>query len=303
MKSRNLKFWLIVFLFFTVSLALCASELPKLKVFVSILPQKFFVEQIAGDYIVAEVLVGPDMSPHSYEPLPKQMANISRADVFFSVGVSFEKHFLKKITSMFPKLKIVATDFGIKKRKMATFEDHLHEESHSHSHPHKEGEYDPHIWLDPLLVIKQSEIIALTLKDLIPNKSKEIEANFDAFKKKNEEIVRELGEQLAPLKGQPMLVFHPAFGYFADRFGLIQHSVEIEGKEPGPRQLGELIRKCRRENIRMIFVQKQFPVVAAKAIADAINGVVVPIDPLSENYFINLKIIADSLKKIENKYE
>ncbi|NCB46366.1 hypothetical protein EOM81_05075 [bacterium] len=287
--------------------ALIASKTAKIKVFVSVLPQKYFVERIAGDFAEVEVLVGPGQSPHNYEPLPKQMSEIARAEVFFSVGVSYEKRFLKKFASLFPKLKIVATDEGIKKRSLSEFEgdcgDYDDHSEHSHlvdcEHSHEKGALDPHIWLDPVLAIKQAETIALALGELRPGIKKELAVNYEVFKQENNKIVEELTQILEPLKGQTMLVFHPAFGYFADRFGLVQRSVETEGKEPGPRQLAELIRKCRAENIHVIFVQKQFPVAAAKTIADSINGFVIGIDPLSEDYFENLRFMAYSLKKLK----
>ncbi|MBR4328869.1 MAG: zinc ABC transporter substrate-binding protein, partial [Candidatus Riflebacteria bacterium] len=95
-------------------------------------------------------------------------------------------------------------------------------------------------------------------------------------------------------------VFHPAFGYFANKYGMIQKAVEIEGKEPAPRQLGELIRNCRNEGIKVIFVQKQFPVSTAKTIAASIGGSVVAIDPLSEDYLNNLRTIAESVADSKN---
>ena len=111
--------------------------------------------------------------------------------------------------------------------------------------------------------------------------------------------LKEISEKLSPLKGETMLVFHPAFGYIAERFGLVQRSVEVDGKEPAPRQLASLIKKCKKENIHVIFVQKQFPVAAAKTVASSINGSVVLIDPLAENMFENLKNIADSLTNMK----
>ena len=276
----------------TIILSCQANAEEKLNVFVSILPQKFFAEQIAKDIAKVSVLVGTEQSPHSYEPLPKQMAEISRADVFFTVGVPFEKQFVKRISSLCPNLKIVATDEGITKRPMEEADEHEH-----HFHEHK-GNLDPHIWLDPVLAIQQAEIMAKTFKELRPEKSEEIDKNFNSFKAQTEQITKEISEKLSPLKGETMLVFHPAFGYIAERFGLVQRSVEVDGKEPAPRQLAALIKKCKNENIHIIFVQKQFPVAAAKTIASSINGSVTLIDPLAENMFENLKSIADSLKNI-----
>lgn len=262
----------------------------KLSVFTSILPQKFFVSQLAGDLADVEVLVGPDMSPHTYEPLPQQMSRLSKARLFFTIGVPFEKALEKRLADVCPNLKIVATTSGINFRQMESY-DHRHTDACTHG----EGQPDPHVWLDPDQVIIQAGNMAIALKEAIPEAATTIDARLASFTSRIKLLSEELTTTLAPVKGQTMLVFHPAFGYFARRFGLIQQSIEIEGKEPGPRQLVELIRKCRAEGIHIIFVQKQFPVVAARTIAEAIDGAVVQIDPLAEDYFANLKSIAETV--------
>ena len=287
----------IIFIIFllTINSNLLAKD--KLNIFVSILPQKYFVEQIAGDFVNVSVLVGPGQSPHSYEPLPKQMADISRADLFFTIGVPFEKQFINRLVAVCPDLKIIAMDDGIEKRSMNENEIH----SHDHEHENHKEYKDPHIWLDPILAIKQSKIVADSIIKEIPAKSEQIMNNFISFKKRCEELTQKLQNDLLNLKGEIMLVFHPSFGYIADRFGLIQRSVETEGKEPGPKQLASLIKVCKKDKIRVIFVQKQFPVAAAKTVASSINGIVIAIDPLAENIFENLQSIANSIKYLNKK--
>lgn len=284
------RFILLVFLLLLTT-SVSAESSAKLQVFASILPQKFFIEKIGGDLVNVEVLVGPGMSPHTYEPLPQQMSRLSRARLFFTIGVPFEKVLKDKIVSVCPDLKLVETDKGVVRRSMQTHEDssdHQHDEGCTHG----EGEPDPHIWLDPELVMIQAGNIAEALKREMPDKSGEIEARLSAFVEELSSLSAELAKQLEPLKGQTLLVFHPAFGYFADRYGLKQQAIEIEGKEPAPRQLVELIRRCRAENVHVVFVQKQFPVSAAETVARSINGSVVSINPLAENYIENLKEIA-----------
>lgn len=290
--SKNLFKITILLLFSVVQIAALAQTPAKLMVFTSILPQKFFVEQLAGDLAEVEVLVGPGMSPHTYEPLPQQMSKLSRASLFFTIGVPFEKALEKKLAAVCPNLKIVATNEGVAYRSMETFaSDHQHDENCTHA----AGQPDPHIWLDPLQVTIQARNIATALKALLPDSHTLIDERLGSFNRQLEELTEELAQKMLPWKGQTMLVFHPAFGYFANRFGMQQRAIEIEGKEPGPRQLVELIRQCRAENIHIIFVQKQFPVSAAKTVAEAIGGSVIQIDPLAENYFANLREIAQTV--------
>ncbi len=284
--------FLALCLFTTLLTAGQAQNSPKPSVFTSILPQKFFVEQLASGLVDVEVMVGPDMSPHTYEPLPQQMSRLSRANLFFAIGVPFEKALEKRLASVCPNLKIIATNASVEYQPMETY-DNGHQ--HVDECVHEQGQPDPHIWLDPHQVIIQAGTIATALKELLPESKSTIDERLASFTLQLQALSDELTEILLPVKGQVMLVFHPAFGYFASRFGLKQNAVEIEGKEPGPRQLVELIRKCRAENIHIIFVQKQFPVAAARTIAEAINGAVVQIDPLAEDYFANLRSIATTV--------
>jgi len=270
--------------------ALLAETPTRLSVFASIQPQKFFLEQLAGELADVEVMVGPDMSPHTYEPLPQQMSKLSRARLFFTIGVPFEKALAKRLADVCPDLKIVDTTRGIAYQTMESY-NHQHSETCSHG----AGQLDPHVWLDPDQVMIQAQNITAALQEAMPVASATFAARLASFSAQLQSLSGELSATLAPVKGQTMLVFHPAFGYFARRFGLRQQAIEIEGKEPGPRQLVELIRKCRSEKIHIIFVQKQFPVVAAQTIATAIEGAVVIIDPLAEDYFANLRQIATTV--------
>jgi len=166
---------------------------------------------------------------------------------------------------------------------------------HSDDCVHDAGSPDPHIWLDPINAITISEAVAGALLEIMPESSTQINDNLQKLTDELKALDQQLTIALAPVKGQTMLVFHPAFGYFAARYGLKQQSVEVEGKEPGPRQLAELIRKCRQLNVHVVFVQKQFPVAAAETVARSINGAVVPIDPLAEDYVDNLRRISEAI--------
>ncbi len=270
----------------------------RLKVFVSILPQIYFVEQIGGELVDVEVLVGPGMSPHTYEPLPKQMGRLSRASILFTIGVPFEEAIKNRIVSLCPDLKVVETDKNVERRFMLEHESiNNHDHQHGEDCDHGSGTSDPHIWLDPQLAIIQGENIAIALKESLPMHAKTIDKRFRQFIYDMHSLTEEIIKKLEPVKGQKMLVFHPAFGYFADRFGLKQIPIEIAGKEPAPKQLVDLIRMCKREKISVVFVQEQFPAASAETVARSIHGAVVKINPLSADYANNLRHIADGIVK------
>ncbi len=291
-KSRSFRLILLLGLFL-VSFAGFSAAAEKETLFVSILPQKFFLQQLTGDLFKIEVLVGPGMSPHSYEPLPQQMASLAKARAFMAIGLPFEKILLEKIRSTYENLLIIETDKGITRRFMSAHESgdnsgHVHHAGCDHSC----GAPDPHIWLDPQLVKIQAQNMVEALAKVFPQHQRLLNNNLGSFSQQLDEIDKEIAGRLAALKGKPILVFHPAFGYFTDRYGLIQRSIEIEGKEPTPAQLVKVIRRAKTEGAKVIFVQKQFSARSAEAIAESISGSVIPIDPLAENYFDSLRELA-----------
>lgn len=271
------------------------------KIFVSILPQKHFVEAIAGDKFDVEVMVSPGLSPATYEPLPKQMLSLSETLIYFRIGVPFENSWITKISDNYPKLKIVDTREGIQLRSFETFEHMAENDFHDHSsHTHDHGEKDPHIWLDPSLVKIQTKTICNALIAVDPDNADYYKENQDKFSLKLDSLDAQLFGIAASSESNKFLVFHPSWGYFADRYNLKQYSIEYEGKEPSPLQLSQIIKYLKENNISTIFVQKQFSTKSAETIANEINGTVKSLDPLSENYFDNLlymaKVIAGNEK-------
>jgi zinc transport system substrate-binding protein len=136
-----------------------------------------------------------------------------------------------------------------------------------------------------------------TLKKLDPQHARQYDRNLRAFLADLDKLNAKIADALAPMKGQTFFVFHPALGYFADAYGLKQQAVEIEGKSPSAKQLGKLIDLARAKGAKVIFVEPQFPSRSARRVAKAIGGVVVPIDPLAEDYMKNLAAIAEKIGK------
>jgi zinc transport system substrate-binding protein len=304
---------IIAILFVTFLVLSCKQEkINSNTVFVSILPQKYFVERITGDLLDVQVMVRPGFNPRSYEPTPKQFALLDDADLFFAIGVPFEQSWLPKIESNYPDLKISNTQDGVTFRMMKEHhhhddEQHVHTEVHDHDHnhadehehkdvhKHEEGIPDPHIWLDPILVIKQIENIKDALIAVYPENRETFEKNFMKFSIELKELDKSLHTKLDSYAGSKFMVFHPSWGYLAERYHLMQIPIEIEGKEPTTAQLGEILSHAKKENIKVIFIQKQFSQHSAKSIAEEIDGEVVQIDPLSYDYIENLEVITDKM--------
>jgi zinc transport system substrate-binding protein len=284
-----------------------AAPSAKPLVAVSVLPQSYFVERIAGGKVDVLTIVGPGQSPHAYEPSPRQMADLSRAAAWFTVGVEFEHALEPKISALYPALRLVDTAAGIRFRSLEAHEheDEEHEAEGEHDEGHEdehgddhEGEgLDPHVWLGRDSVKVQAGHIRDALSAIDVANASFYAANYERFAKEIDELFSELGIRLAALRGKPVFVFHPAFGYFFDEFGIIQEAVETGGKEPTQKALADLIGKAKAEGASVIFVQAQFPAEAARSVAKAIGGQVLQIDPLSADWLNNQKLMADALLK------
>ncbi len=273
----------------------------KIKVFVSVLPQAYFAERIGGPHVEAHAVVGPGMECHGFEPSPKTLADLAKARVLFRVGLQYEDLLVKKIRSTFKNLEIVDTHQGIPGREMGEGE-----ESHGHGkdphkakeaeHRHSEDEKDTHIWLAPKLVKVQAENMCLALQRIDPAHAADYAKNLRAFLADLDTLDAELAKALEPVKGKKFFVFHPAFGYFADAYGLKQEAVETGGKEPSARQLAKLIKEAKDDGVKVIFVQPQFSRKTSEALASAIGGAVVPLDPLARDYLANMRKIAETVR-------
>jgi zinc transport system substrate-binding protein len=149
--------------------------------------------------------------------------------------------------------------------------------------------------LSPTLVKIQAQTIYETLASLKPEAADKYKANLDKLLDDLDELSSSIEKTLAPLEQRDLLVFHPAWGYFCDEFGLTQFAIEFEGKTPSPRKLKEIIEFTEEKDIPVIFVQKQFSTASAEAIAESTGASVVQMDPLAENYIENLQLLAETI--------
>ena len=300
MPEKSIKHIVIIISTLFIGQSVLAAD--RITVFVSINPQQYFVQQIGKDRVDVRVMVPPGASPATYEPRPKQMADLSAARVYFAIGVAFENAWLEKISAVNPGMKVVHTDNGIKKIPMA---DHFHpdqasrdyrKENHSDEDDRSGPGLDPHIWLSPPLVKIQARAILTALQDIDPGHQDRYAANYYQFIARIDELDADLKQTFAGKQHRQFMVFHPAWGYFGRAYGLQQVPIEIEGKSPKPARLKALIEHAREKGIRVIFVQPQFSSKSAELVAREIGGQVVLADPLAEDWLANLTAVADRFK-------
>jgi len=270
-----------------------AEESGNSKVLVSILPYKYFVENIADGLIDVMVLIPPGSSPHVYDPTPRQMAVINHVDIYFYNGnLTFERSLIDKMKDNFPNLELYCVDDGI---EVIENEDCSNDDDHS-GHDHKHLGIDPHTWLSTV----NGKIIANNVFTILSHKYPQHKAEFlDNYEQLIAEIDRvhfEITEQLANIPTRKFMIFHPSLSYFARDYHLQQIPVEFEGKEPSPAQLKASIDLAKREGLKTILIQKEFDMDNAKIIAAEIGGEVVQIDPLSGNWNKSLMDIAKKIR-------
>jgi zinc transport system substrate-binding protein len=274
-----------------------ASAQAKSLVFVSILPQRHFLQRLGGDQLDVRVMVLPGASPATYEPSPGQMAGLAEAEAYFAIGVPFEKTWLERFKGVNPDLEIIQADQDVPKRSMISH-DQLEDFGRKQTDAHQ-GRPDPHIWLSPELVKIQARTICQGLVRIDPDQESFYRANLEAFLQELDQLdarIRSIFETL-PEGSRSFMVFHPAWGYFAQAFDLNQIPIESEGKEPGPRQLARIIRLGREQNVSVVFVQPQFSKKSARVIAKEMEARVVSVDPLAEEWGENLLAAARAFKQ------
>ncbi|MEJ2722651.1 MAG: zinc ABC transporter substrate-binding protein [bacterium] len=266
----------------------------RLTCFVSILPLAYFAEQIGGNHVTIEVMVGPGQSPATYEPTAKQLSRLADARIFFSIGVPFEASILPRIKKDFKNVTIVDARSGIVPMEMSDGRD-VGAKPAGGIHDHGRSGLDPHVWLSPRL----AKTIAANIRDGLaaadPVHGSAYNANCDTLLAMLDELDRRIAAMMAPFKGRRFYVFHPAYGYFAAEYGLEQVAIELEGATPGPKHLAEVIDQAKADHVRVLFVQPQFSKNTAQMIADAIGAKIVTLDPLARDYPVNMLDIADRI--------
>ena len=277
-----------------------SGENTPIDVVVSITPQKYFVERIGGDNVVVSVMVEPGNSPATYEPKPEQLKALSNAAAYFSIGVPFEGAWLDKIAEANDEMMMVDTIANIERVSMTAHHHHEDEKEHG-EHDEAGGAPDPHVWLSPELVKVQCQAIFAALSELDPQNEADYKANLDAFIVDIDELAADISATLSGLKSNKFMVFHPAWGYFGDDFGLEMIPVEVGGQEPSAQELANLIEVAKEEDIQVLFAQPEFSTSDAETIAKEIGGEVLLISPLAPDWLENMRNVAQTFSEVLNK--
>ena len=275
---------------------------------VTIVPQIEMIEAIAGERVEVVEMIPKGFSPSNYAPSPAEMRAFNEASIYFSIGVPADMQNILPRAEEMEGLKVVKLFEEIEAehphRYFGEEEDQHEENEHSadndsaeaaeHGHSHQGGR-DPHIWLSPARAETMVEIMRDHLIELLPEYKEEFKANTEVYLTKLAAADRENKELLAPYQGESILVYHPSFGYFTEHYGLDMMAIEENGKEPGPRHLQEIIENAAQKGIKNVFYQAEIDSRKTRAVAEELDGEIVQLNPLAENYIQNLKEMAQKM--------
>jgi zinc transport system substrate-binding protein len=249
----------------------------KFGVAVSIMPQADFIENVGKDKVNVTVMVPQNANPHTYEPKPNQMKNLSEAKLYAKVGsgIEFELVWMDKILSTNKNMLIVDCSKDLQFIKM-TAEDSDEGESH--------GGLDPHIWMSPANAKIMVSHICDGMIQIDSSNKAYYEQNRDVYLQKLTQLDKDIRDGLANVKNRKFLVYHPAFGYFANEYNLTMLAIEEAGKEPTAAGIARVIQQAKENNIKVVFASPQFNQQSARVIADGIGGTVVLVDHLAKDY-------------------
>ena len=285
----------LLFLLVMVPAILWAGD-GRITVAVSLQPYATLVKMLGGDRVNVVTLLPPGADPHNFEPKPAVIKAFSVAQVYFTDGSGLDKIWLPRFLGANKNVQVIDISKGIEWMKSE------HEEHGAHGHHHDE-ELDPHIWTSPTRVRYLAHNIFQELKKLDPkhvidyiNRSVSVQDELSAIERQLNEAVIGM-----PKDRRSFIVFHPSYGYLAKDFRLKQYTIEVNGKEPKPRDLANLVKIGRKNGVKAVFVQPQFSKRAAETIAKDLGAVVVETDPLSADFIGNTEKFVKALREASKK--
>jgi zinc transport system substrate-binding protein len=254
---------------------------------VTILPQQYLINQLAGDKFRVNVLIPEDANHETYEPTARQMVETGNSFAYFKLGLlDVEKSWLENICESNPELKVYITSTGI---------DLIKGDAHKHGDHSHEGGIDPHIWLSVSTMRIQAENIATSLTEIDPENKEYYLSRYNKLLLSLDSLDSEIKHIFSSAGTKSFMIFHPSLGYFARDYNLEQIPIEEEGKEPSPAYMRQLIDIAREKEITTIFISSQFNNQSAVTIAHQLNARVEEFNPSSPDWSNNMRSIAQKL--------
>jgi zinc transport system substrate-binding protein len=286
--------WSVIVIFVMVVSCHPEKETVGPVVTVSITPQKYLIEKIAGDLVKVNVMVPSGASPASYEPTVQQMKQLDGSVLYMKIGyLGFELSWMDRIRAAKSGLPVSDLSLGID--LIGAGDIHPHgEENGTH---HSDGGTDPHIWMSPGNMSIMASTACDALCGIFPEWKDLFRKNLQKFRTELDSLDRQIREDLQGCGSCAFMIYHPALSYFARDYGLVQIPLEFEGKEPSPARMKSVSDRGRELGITAILIQRQFNRRNAEVLARDLEATVVIIDPLDEDWKNQILHITKSLKE------
>ncbi len=248
-----------------------------LTVAVGIVPEATFVEKVAGDLVDVVTLVPPGNSPENYQPTTAEMQALSDSAVYFTLQMPAEEaNILPKVSDFNKNIVIVNLRDAVANAYPMRYmedEDAVEEET-----------VDPYLWLSPKRAIVMVQAIADELSAIDAGHSGTYQRNAADYIAALEALDGEIQEAVSALENKSFLIYHPAYGYFADDYGLTMIAIEIAGKQATAAELQDVIDYALQNDITTVYYQEEFDDSQAQTVAEEIGGRAANVAPLSPDY-------------------
>lgn len=243
---------------------------------VSILPQKYFIDELTGGAIDVNVMIPPGASHATYSPTPMQFQKLSDSRLYIRIGfLGYEQAWIHRLKELNPSME----DLNLSDKTKL-----IHGEAYQHGDHVHEGGVDPHIWMSPAVMLELLPLMKRSLIDNFPGLKDTIEARYPLLYAKIEASHQKLADATAGLTNRSFLIFHPALTYMARDYGLEQIAIEQDGKEPSPALLARTIAYAKEKGIKVIFIQQEFDVRNAQLVSQETGTKLIQIDPLAYDW-------------------
>ncbi len=257
----------------------------KIGVAVSIGPEVEWANAIGGDKVHVTLMVPEGADPHTYEPLPNQLTMVSNAKMYVEIGssIEFETNYMDKIRASNPNMVIVNASQGI--------------QLIPNSAENETTTMDPHVWVDPKNAMIMVNNTYNGLVEVDPADQKYFQKNRDQYLQQLKELDMNTTKILKNKNGTNILVYHPAFGYYAKDYNLTQVGAMLNDEEPSPQRIAKMVDIAKKNNVKVLFNEPQYDPKFMQSIASQINGQVLTVNDLGENYIQNMMNIAIAFSK------
>jgi zinc transport system substrate-binding protein len=257
----------------------------KIGVAVTLGPEVEWVNAVGGDKVSVTLMVPEGSDPHTYEPLPSQLAKVSDAKMYVEIGtpIEFETNYMDKIRSTNPDMLIVNASQGI--------------QLIPNSAENESSTMDPHVWTDPKNAMIMVNNIYNGLVQVDPQDKAYFQKNRDQYINQLQELDKNTTKLLKGKQKTDILIYHPAFGYYMRDYNLTQVGAMINDEEPSPQRIAMMVDIAKQNNITVLFNEPQYDPKFMQSIASQVGGQVLTVNDLDEHYIQNMMNVATEFSK------